>query len=167
GDVWDQNTAHYVMSPIDSRLEEICEHWIVSLLRLPDETAAGFVSGTTIANVSGLCAGRNELLRRRGWDVAKKGLYGAPRIRVIVGTEAHAAGYKSISMLGLGSDNVELVRSDNQGRMRPYQIPKLDEGALLIAQAGKVNSCAIAPIGAICEGAPAAGPWVRADAAFG
>src|SRR6266576_488709 len=43
GDVWDQNTAHYVMSPIDSRLEEICERWIVSLLRLPDETAAGFV----------------------------------------------------------------------------------------------------------------------------
>ena len=67
-DVWDQNTAHYVMSPINSRLEEICERWIVSLLDFPAETAAGFVSGTTIANLSGLCAGRNELLRRRGWD---------------------------------------------------------------------------------------------------
>src|SRR5689334_17763949 len=78
GDVWDQNTAHYVMSPIASRLEEICERWMVSLLRLPAGTAAGFVSGTTIANISGLCAGRNELLRRRGWDVAAKGLYGAP-----------------------------------------------------------------------------------------
>ena len=62
-DVWDQNTAHYVMSPINSQLEEICERWIVSLLDLPQETAAGFVSGTTIANFSGLCAGRNELLR--------------------------------------------------------------------------------------------------------
>src|SRR6266436_10216524 len=93
-DVWDQNTAHYVMSPINSRLEEICERWIVSLLGFPEETAAGFVSGTTIANFSGLCAGRNELLRRRGWDVAKRGLYGAPRgaprIRVIVGASAHA-----------------------------------------------------------------------------
>src|SRR5215472_19371703 len=27
-DVWDQNTAHYVMSPINSRLEEVCERWI-------------------------------------------------------------------------------------------------------------------------------------------
>src|SRR5438034_89028 len=143
GDVWDQNTAHYVMSPIDSRLEEICERWIVSLLRLPDETAAGFVSGTTIANVSGLCAGRNELLRRRGWDVTKQGLYGAPCIRVIVGADAHAAVYKSISMLGLGSDNVQLVPSDDQGRMLPDQMPKLDEGALVIAQAGNVNSGAI------------------------
>jgi glutamate/tyrosine decarboxylase-like PLP-dependent enzyme len=156
GDVWDQNTAHYVMSPIDSRLEEICERWIVSLLRLPDETAAGFVSGTTIANISGLCAGRNELLRRRGWDVTKKGLYGAPCIRVIVGADAHAAVYKSISMLGLGSDNVQLVPSDDQGRMRPDQMPKLDEGALVIAQAGNVNSGAIDPVGAICERAHAA-----------
>jgi glutamate/tyrosine decarboxylase-like PLP-dependent enzyme len=46
-DVWDQNTAHYVMSPINSRLEEVCERWIVSLLGFPEETAAGFVSGTT------------------------------------------------------------------------------------------------------------------------
>src|SRR5881296_2353622 len=142
-DVWDQNTVHYVMSPINSRLEEICERWIVSLLRLPDETAAGFVSGTTIANISGLCAGRNELLRRRGWDVTKKGLYDAPCIRVIVGADAHAAVYKSISMLGLGSDNVQLVPSDDQGRMQPDQMPKLDEGALVIAQAGNVNSGAI------------------------
>jgi hypothetical protein len=86
-DVWDQNTAHYVMSPLNSRLEEICEHWIVSLLGFPEETAAGFVSGTTIANFSGLCAGRNELLRRRGWDVARKGLYGAPKIRVVAGAD--------------------------------------------------------------------------------
>ena len=167
GDAWDQNTAHYVMSPIDSRLEEICERWIVSLLRLPDETAAGFVSGTTIANFSGLCAGRNELLRRRGWDVTRQGLYGAPRLRVIVGTDAHAAVHKSISMLGLGSDSIELVSSDDQGRMRPDQMPKLDEGALVIAQAGNVNSGAIDPVGAICERAHAAGSWVHVDGAFG
>ena len=167
GDAWDQNTAHYVMSPIDSRLEEICERWIVSLLRLPDETAAGFVSGTTIANFSGLCAGRNELLRRRGWDVTRKGLYGARRLRVIVGTDAHAAVHKSISMLGLGSDSVELVSSDDQGRMRPDQMPRLDEGALVIAQAGNVNSGAIDPVGAICERAHAAGSWVHVDGAFG
>src|SRR5205814_6127898 len=128
-DVWDQNTAHYVMSPINSRLEEVCERWIVSLLGFPEETAAGFVSGTTIANFSGLCAGRNELLRRRGWDVVKKGLYGAPRICVVVGADAHAAVYKSISMLGLGSDNVEFVPADEQGRMRPDEMPKLDEAS--------------------------------------
>src|SRR5262245_47993400 len=162
-DVWDQNTAHYVMSPINSRLEEICERWIASLLDFPAETAAGFVSGTTIANLSGLCAGRNELLRRRGWDVARKGLYGAPKIRVVAGADSHAAVHKSISMLGLGSESVELVAVDVQGRMRPDQMPKLDEGALVIAQVGNVNSGAIDPVGEICERAHVAGSWVHVD----
>src|SRR5438874_6109080 len=166
-DVWDQNTAHYVMSPINSRLEEICERWIVSLLGFPEETAAGFLSGTTIANFSGLCAGRNELLRRRGWDVARKGLYGAPKIRVVASADAHAAIHKSISMLGLGSENVELVPVDDQGRMRADQMPKLDEAALVVTQAGNVNSGAIDPVGQSCEQAHASGSWVHVDGAFG
>ena len=166
-DVWDQNTAHYVMSPINSRLEEICERWIVSLLGFPEETAAGFVSGTTIANFSGMCAGRNELLRRRGWDVARNGLYGAPKIRIVAGADAHAAVHKSISMLGLGSENVELVPVDDQGRMRADQLPKLDQAALIVAQAGNVNSGAIDPIGEICQHAHSSGSWVHVDGAFG
>jgi len=166
-DAWDQNTAHYVMSPINSRLEEICERWIVSLLRLPAGAAAGFVSGTTIANFSGLCAGRNELLRRRGWDVARKGLYGAPKIRVVASADAHAAVHKSISMLGLGSESVELVPVDDQGRMRPDQMPKLDDSALVITQVGNVNSGAIDPVGEICERAHVRGSWVHVDGAFG
>jgi glutamate/tyrosine decarboxylase-like PLP-dependent enzyme len=166
-DVWDQNTAHYVMSPINSQLEEICERWIVSLLDFPEGTAAGFVSGTTIANFSGLCAGRNELLRRRGWDVCSKGLYGAPKIRVVAGADAHAAVHKSISMLGLGSENVELVPVDDQGRMRADRMPKLEAAALVITQAGNVNSGAIDPIGQICEHAHALGSWVHVDGAFG
>jgi glutamate/tyrosine decarboxylase-like PLP-dependent enzyme len=166
-DVWDQNTAHYVMSPINSRLEEICERWIVSLLDFPTETVAGFVSGTTIANLSGLCAGRNELLRRGGWDVASKGLYGAPKIRVMAGADAHAAVHKSISMLGIGSESVVVVPVDDQGRMRPDQMPNLDESALVIAQVGNVNSGAIDPVGEICERAHASGSWVHVDGAFG
>src|SRR5262249_52119972 len=108
GDSWDQNSSFYVMSPICSRLEEIFERWIVSLFGFPKGTAAGFVSGTTIANFAGLCAARNELLRRRGWDIAKQGLYGAPRIRIVLGAQAHSAVHKTISMLGLGSDSIEI-----------------------------------------------------------
>jgi glutamate/tyrosine decarboxylase-like PLP-dependent enzyme len=107
------------------------------------------------------------LLRQRGWDVAKQGLYGAPRIRVIVGADAHAAVYKSISILGLGSDNVERVPVDDQGRMRPDQMPALTDGALVVAQVGNVNSGAIDPVGVICKQAHAAGSWVHVDGAFG
>src|SRR5437762_7226913 len=70
-------------------------------------------------------------------------------------------------MLGLGSENVELVPVDDQGRMRTDQMPKLDEAALVITQAGNVNSGAIDPIGQICQHAHASGSWVHVDGAFG
>ena len=48
-DFWDQNTALYAMSPVASKLEEICERWLKQLFGLPDSTVAGFVSGTSSA----------------------------------------------------------------------------------------------------------------------
>lgn len=166
-DVWDQNTAHYVMSPVAARLEDVCERWLVDLLGLPDGTAAGFVTGTTLANLSGIAAGRNELLRRRGWNVAESGLYGAPPVPVVVGEDAHAAVRKSLSLLGMGDAHTTVVPVDDQGRMRVEQFPELSEPALVVAQAGNVNSGGFDPIGEICNLAHEGGSWVHVDGAFG
>lgn len=73
-DVWDQNAAMYISSPIVSKLEEVCESWLISLLGLPEVTSVGFVSGSSIATLCGLTAGRNQLLKNLGYDVAKQGV---------------------------------------------------------------------------------------------
>ncbi|HWQ30317.1 MAG TPA: aminotransferase class V-fold PLP-dependent enzyme, partial [Negativicutes bacterium] len=166
-DVWDQNAALYVISPIASQLEAICEKWLAELLGLPAGTAAGFVSGTSIATVCGLVAGRNEILRCLGWDVASKGLFGAPPVRVILGEEAHATVFKALALIGLGKDRVEKVPVDAQGRMLADKMPELDSSCLVIAQAGNVNSGAFDPFVSICEKARKAGAWVHVDGAFG
>ena len=166
-DVWDQNTAHWVMSPVGARLEAVCERWLVDLLGFPEGTAAGFVTGTTLANLSGLAAGRNELLRRRGWDVVEDGLYGAPPIPVIVGADAHAAVRKSLALLGMGDAHTHVVPVDDQGRMAMDGFPRLAEPALVVAQAGNVNSGAFDPVGEICHRAHGDGGWVHVDGAFG
>ncbi len=166
-DVWDQNTAHYVMSPVAAKLEEVCERWLADLLHLPAGTAAGFVTGTTLANFSGLAAGRNELLRRQGWDVASAGLYGAPPVRVIVGADAHAAVHKTLSLLGMGDLHTETVPVDDQGRMRADLFPRLGGPALVVTQAGNVNSGAFDPVGRICNLVHEAEGWVHVDGAFG
>ena len=166
-DTWDQNTAHYVMSPVASRLEDVCERWVANLLKLPEGTAAGFVTGTTMANLSGLAAGRNELLRRKGWDVAEAGLYGAPPIPVVVGADAHAAVRKSLSLLGMGDRHTRVIPVDDQGRLDLEELPEFDAPALHVAQAGEVNSGGFDPVGALCERAHAAGGWVYVDGAFG
>ena len=166
-DVWDQNAALYVMSPIISQLEAICEKWLVDLLDLPAGTAAGFVSGTSTATLCGLAAGRNELLRRQGWDVNADGLFGAPDLRVILGAQAHAAVFKALALLGLGKARVEIVPADDQGRMIATEMPKLDSHCLVIAQAGNVNTGAFDPFDEICDRAREVDAWVHIDGAFG
>ncbi|MCL1965421.1 MAG: aminotransferase class V-fold PLP-dependent enzyme [Firmicutes bacterium] len=166
-DVWDQNTALYVISPIAAKLEEVCEKWIVELFNLPEHTAAGFVSGSSTATICGLAAARNEILRKRGWDVAEKGMFGAPPIRVVVGQQAHSSVWKALSMLGFGRGNAEVVPVDEQGRMRTEALPPLDSNTLLLVQAGNVNGGAFDPIDEICGIANEAGAWVHVDGAFG
>jgi glutamate/tyrosine decarboxylase-like PLP-dependent enzyme len=166
-DVWDQNAALYVISPIVSRLEVICEKWLVDLLGLPPETGAGFVSGTSTATMCGLAAGRNELLKRLGWDVNRDGLFDAPHLRVILGDQAHATVFKALALLGFGRERVERVPVDGQGRIIAAQLPELDDHCLVIAQAGNVNSGAFDPLDEIGDRVRKAGAWLHIDGAFG
>jgi len=166
-DTWDQNAALYVISPIASVLEEVCEKWLVELFKFPPNTAAGFVGGSSTATLCGLTAGRNYLLNKLGYDVSKNGLFGAPEIRVILGEEAHSTVYKALSILGLGSERLIKVPVDDQGRIKPELVPELDASTLLILQAGNVNSGAFDDFKTLCQRARKAGAWVHVDGAFG
>lgn len=166
-DVWDQCAALTVMSPVAGKLEAVCERWLAELLGLPPGTACGFVSGASVSLLCGLAAARWELLRRQGWDVSAKGLYGAPEIRVVVSEAAHATVFRSLALLGLGRERVEWVAADQEGAMRADALPKLDDRTLLLFQAGNVNSGAFDPFAEIVPRAEAAGAWSHVDGAFG
>ena len=165
--VWDQNAALYVLSPIVTQLEATCEKWLIDLLELPAGTVAGFVSGTSTATLCGLAAGRNELLRRQGWDVHLEGLFGAPNLRVILGAQVHATVPKVLALLGLGRACVEIVPTDDQGRMIAAKMPQLDGRCLVIAQAGNVNTGSFDPFDEIGDRARRVNAWVHIDGAFG
>lgn len=166
-DYWDQNPALYLISPLASKLEEVCEKWLRELFSLPQEVVAGFVSGSSLAIFSGLAAGRYRIFQNCGWDINTKGYYDAPRIRVVAGRQAHGTVVKAIALLGFGIDNIEWVNADAQGRIIPAEIPEPDERTLLILQAGNVSSGSFDPFAKICEKARKAGAWVHIDGAFG
>ena len=164
---WDQNAAMSVMSPLTARLEAVVESWLAQLFGFPRDTAVGFVSGTAIANFAGLAAGRHRLLERLGWDVNARGLFDAPRLRVVTSEHAHSAVHRAIAMLGFGDAVVERVPVDDQGRLIAAELPPLDDHCLLILQAGNVNSGSFDPLAEVCAAAREAGAWVHVDGAFG
>ena len=71
-----------------------------------------------MANFTCLAAARHEVLRRAGWNVETQGLQRAPRVRVIAGGEVHVSAVGALRYLGFGTDEIELIPVDGQGRMR-------------------------------------------------
>lgn len=167
GSFWDQNTAMYVISPIAAKLENVVEQWLKSIFNLPPQTVAGFVSGSSTANLCGLASARFRLLKNQGWDINQKGFLNAPPIRIIAGKEAHSTVLKTIGLLGFGHDNIEFIDTDEQGRIKTELIPELDNRTLLILAAGNVNSGSFDNFSEIGIKAKNAGAWVHIDGAFG
>lgn len=164
---WDQNAALQVMSPITAKLELVVQNWLIDLFGLPKHTVAGFVSGTSMANLSALAAARYRLLKNKGWDVTEQGLFGAPKIRVVTHTHIHSSILKAISLAGFGKGNIETVECDEHGRIIPENLPEIDDSTLLILQAGNVNSGAYDDFTTICKTAKEKGAWIHIDGAFG
>jgi glutamate/tyrosine decarboxylase-like PLP-dependent enzyme len=164
---WDQNAAMSVMSPAAAAFEDAALRWLLDVLRLPAGSAGGFVTGATMANFTGLAAGRHALLRRAGWDVEADGLFGAPPLRVVVGQHVHVSLLKALALVGFGRARVERVPVDREGRLRVDQLPALDARTVLCLQAGSVNTGAVDPLADACAAARDAGAWVHVDGAFG
>ena len=167
---WDQNSGLRMLTPAHSAIEDVTEAWLVDLLGLPAGSAVGFVTGGTMANFTCLAAGRDEVLRRAGWDVAERGLVGSPGVRVLVGAERHDTIDLSLRYLGLGAP--EPVAADDQGRIEPAALAAaLDAGdgrpTIVCLQAGNVHSGAFDPFDATIAAAHDAGAWVHVDGAFG
>jgi glutamate/tyrosine decarboxylase-like PLP-dependent enzyme len=165
---WDQNAGLYVAGPSASVVEEVAGFWLKELLALPQSASYAFVTGCQMAHVTALAAARQHLLAERGWDVARKGLYGAPSIRVVVGEERHVTVDRALRLLGMGAPVP--VGSDEQGRLRAEDLAgALDDDAptIVCAQVGNVNTGAVDDLPAILGAAHGAGAWVHVDGAFG
>ena len=167
---WDQNAGLRQLTPANSALEETAASWLLDLLGLPTGASVGFVTGGTMANFTCLAAARGAVLRAVGWDEARDGLQGGPRIRVLVGAERHDTIDLSLRYLGLGMP--EEVAADAQGRIDPSALAiALAAGdgrpTIVCLQAGNVHSGAFDDFAAAIAIAHRHGAWVHVDGAFG
>jgi glutamate/tyrosine decarboxylase-like PLP-dependent enzyme len=166
---WDQNAGLRYATPAMAAIEESAGAWLLELLGLPGGSDVGFVTGATMANFTGMAAGRWRLLADAGWDLDRDGLSGAPRIRCFVGRERHDTVDLGLRYLGLGTPVV--VDADDQGRLVPAALEAaLSVGsgpALVCLQAGNLHSGAFDPFPEAIRVAREHGAWVHVDGAFG
>jgi glutamate/tyrosine decarboxylase-like PLP-dependent enzyme len=164
---WDQNGFTRTSSPAAGAVEAVAERWVLEALGLPADAGVGVTTRATLANMTGILAGRHAQLAAAGWDVERDGLIGAPPLRVLVGEQVHASLLVALRYAGLGRP--ELVPADDQGAMRADALAAVlgDGPAIVCAQAGEVNTGACDPLDDVVTAAHAHGAWVHVDGAFG
>ena len=136
------------------------------LLHLPASASVEFVTGAQGGTV-GLAAGRWQVLNRAGWDVGRDGLFGAPRIRVVVGAGVTPSTAASASSASAGPRSRRCLRAD--GSMDTTELPRArigDSPTIVCAQAGNVNTGACDDLVAAAA-ARAVNAWLHVDGAFG
>ena len=169
---WDQCAFNEAVSPAAIAVEDVAGRWLKELLGLPASASVGFVTGAQGANTVGLAAARWWVLHQAGWDVGRDGLFGAPRIRVLVGAERHATIDRALRFLGLGEHAIEEVPALPNGAMDANALAlALSRGTggptIICAQAGNVNTGACDDLRATADAARAANAWLHVDGAFG
>lgn len=169
--VWDQNAGIHACAPAASVVEEIAAGWLTELFQLPAGTSVGFVTGTQMAHMTCLAAARHAVLRDRGWDVERKGLAGAPPIRVLANVDRHGSVDRAVRFVGIGSDAIRPLAVDGDGRVQPEvlraALAASPDPAIVVLQAGELNLAAFDPFEALAPIARAAGAWTHVDGAFG
>ncbi|MCP3786688.1 pyridoxal-dependent decarboxylase [Micromonospora sp. A3M-1-15] len=169
---WDQLAFNAVTSPAAIAAEAAAGGWLKELLGIPVSASVGFVTGAQAANTAGLAAARHQVLADAGWDVERRGLLGAPPIRVLAGEERHGTVDRSLRLLGLGVDVVEPVPAGPNGALDVGALRALLRAGspaptIVCLQAGNVNTGACDELREACELVHRHGGWAHVDGAFG
>jgi glutamate/tyrosine decarboxylase-like PLP-dependent enzyme len=169
---WDQNAGICASGPAAALAEEISGGWLKELLGIPAHASFAFVTGCQLAHVTCLAAARHAALERAGWNVEDRGLSGAPAIRIFASRERHGSVNRAVRLLGLGSDNLIGLDTDDEGRLSPAALERAlaaagDAPAIVVLQAGELNTGVFDPIAELIPIARRYNAWVHIDGAFG
>ncbi|MDR0225412.1 MAG: aspartate aminotransferase family protein [Burkholderiaceae bacterium] len=169
---WDQNAASYSCGPAEAVVEEACGTWLKDLLGLPAHASFALTSGCQMAHVTALAAARNALLQRCGWHVERKGLFGAPPIRILSSDQFHGSVTRATRLLGMGTEAVIGLPASPTGQLEAEALEQAlqqapDALTIVLLQAGDLNIGAYDRFSELIPLAHRHGAWVHVDGAFG
>ena len=169
---YDQNTQSVSgQGDVSALIETETINLLLDLLGLPEDFFGGFVTGATLSNFTSLAVARQWVGKKQGIDIARNGI--TNRIPIF-SASPHSSAIKSLSMLGIGSNQVDLVKA-LPGNREAMEVSDLAEKlsqlgnqpSIVIASAGTVNTVDFDDFMAISELKKQYKFWLHIDAAFG
>jgi len=122
------NMHTYQMSPVATLMEqELIDQWnrLVGFTTVSQTGDGVMVSGGSQANLIGMMMARHHACPY----IKTKGLENRTLV-AFVSDQAHYSGQKAANLLGIGTDNLIAVASDNQGRLCPSALAEAIEHSI-------------------------------------
>jgi glutamate/tyrosine decarboxylase-like PLP-dependent enzyme len=170
--VFDQNTQSTTgPGDISALIEFETISLMLELFGLPPVFIGGFVTGATMANFTGLAVARQWAGLQLQQDIARDGI--TTSITVISATP-HSSAIKTLAMLGLGSNNITIIKGI-EGNREAIDVAHLetilaaanDQPVIFISSGGTVNTVDFDDMAAIAGLKKQYKFWWHIDAAFG
>lgn len=170
--VYDQNTQTTTgQGDISGNVEMETIKMLLDLLSLPQSFLGGFVTGATMSNFTCLAVARQWLGKEQGRDIAKEGMSGT--VKILTATP-HSSSIKSLSLLGIGSNNIIKIKTAAEDReamniqdLEDHIIQLNGEPFILISSGGTVNTVDFDNFTEIRKLKGKYKFWWHIDAAFG
>lgn len=165
--VLNQNVTAWRSGPAAVTIEQTVVDWLAGAIG-----CSGFhghlTGGGSSANLMGLAMARETKTPANEKGVGSGGV-------VYASDQIHMSIPKSVALLGIGRDNLQLIPTDESFRMIPKELDariQADKSAgrvpvAVVASAGTVNTGAVDPLREIAEIAHRHGAWFHVDGAYG
>jgi glutamate/tyrosine decarboxylase-like PLP-dependent enzyme len=151
--------------PTGNLLEQVTIDWLCSQAGYGGNSTGLFVTGGSMANLTGLIAARDSVL----------GFARIPQGTAYVSDQTHSSVIKAFRIIGIPDSRVRVVETDDNFRMRTDELEKMieedEESGLVpfaaVATAGTTNSGSVDPLKEISRICGEHGLWMHTDGAFG
>ncbi|AUC75984.1 pyridoxal phosphate-dependent decarboxylase family protein [Olleya sp. Bg11-27] len=170
--IYDQNTQGITgQGDISANIELETINLLLDLFELPKTFLGGFVTGATMSSFTCLAVARQWIGKTYNKDFAKNGI--TEKVNILTATP-HSSVIKSLSLLGIGSNNIIKVKTI-EGNREAISIPNLEtkikelngQPFILVTSGGTVNTVDFDNFTAINKLKQKHNFWWHIDAAFG
>ena len=163
------NAMVWKSAPASTELEETVLIWFRELMNLPKEFRGIIYDTASVSSMHAIAAARESI----GYDIRKKGMSGAPKLRLYCSEHAHSSIDKGALTLGIGLDGIRKIPVDSNFSMIPEELDKAikEDRAngfvpfCIVATIGTTSTTSVDPVNNIADICEREKIWLHVDGA--
>jgi glutamate/tyrosine decarboxylase-like PLP-dependent enzyme len=167
-----QLVAKWHFSPAASEVERRVIRWIAEFIGYAPDAGGCLLSGGSAGNLVGLAVARE---RKAGFDIASRGMKEGPLLTVYVSQEGHASLEKSMTLLGMGRNQLRTIPVGEDftidlDALEKHVISDRARGSrpiCVVGNAGTTSTGAVDPLDSLAGFCQRHKLWFHVDAAYG